>query len=254
MTAFILLAFHLLRPGNYEPLILDRLADTALGSVIALLATWLVPPVWERNQIQPLATAALVSVHRYLLIAIEPTGDNDTDNGEYRLRRKNALVDVANLNDAFQRMASEPGTDPGLAAYWHQLVVALHALLANIAALKGMGQKQNIPANAGRLARQSRAKMANAISIMRGEGALQAEGGMDDNSLQQIAGNLLKQREEELNRGELDGGTRHKLVAAKVLADNLDTIDVLSGETEKIALKLQHQGAGFKAAYSAESV
>jgi uncharacterized membrane protein YccC len=239
MTAFILLAFHLLRPGNYEPLILDRLADTALGSIIALLTTWLIPPLWERNQVQSLATAALVSVQRYLLIAVEPTAGNDTNNSEYRLRRKNALVDVANLNDAFQRMATEPGTDPGMAAYWHQLVVALHALVANIAALKGLVQKQAIPAIAGRLAQQSGAKLTNAISIMRGNGTLQAPHGLDNNSLQKTAGNLLKQREEELNRGELDGGTRHKLVAAKMLADYMDTIDILSGEAEKTVLKLQ---------------
>lgn len=108
MTAYILIAFHFLKPGDFSEVLRDRLIDTFAGSVIAFIATFAIPPKWEHEQIQELLEEAIEANARYFECISKLFIRVSLSNEAYKLSRKEAFVKLANLSDAFQRMLNEP--------------------------------------------------------------------------------------------------------------------------------------------------
>ena len=52
MTPYVLLIFHFLYGGPLKTVLVDRLVDTGIGSAIAFIGNFLLPPVWEHEQIR----------------------------------------------------------------------------------------------------------------------------------------------------------------------------------------------------------
>src|SRR4030095_4201504 len=65
ITIFVLLNFHFLSSAGVQPVLVDRLLDTAIGSVIAWFVSHFVLPVWEHEKIDEYIIEAIKTNREY---------------------------------------------------------------------------------------------------------------------------------------------------------------------------------------------
>lgn len=145
MTPYVLILFKFLGVGH---VLEERIVDTIIGSTIALLASYLVFPTWEFEQIKDtLADVIYANVNYLVKIAKTITGKT-VGITEYKLARKDVYVQSANLSSAFERMTSEPKSKQRNIKDIHKFVVLNHILSSYIATIaseitvKGLYQAQ----------------------------------------------------------------------------------------------------------------
>lgn len=134
ITPFILILFHFLGLGSLG-IIEERIVDTVIGSGIAFLASYLLFPRWESQQIRTYLRDTLRANLHYLQTLSDGLTGKVISVTTYKLARKDVYVSSANLSAAFQRMISEPVSKQRNRSELHQLVVLNHILSANVASI-----------------------------------------------------------------------------------------------------------------------
>ena len=133
MTIYIFLTFNFLRPGNVDLIFKDRIIDTAIAGIVAFLVSYFVFPVWEHTQNLDLMKKSAASNIQYFQASMDFFKDKNLGVQEYKLRRKDAIIDLANLSDNFQRMISDPKNQRKKMEHIHQFVNTAHLITAYIA-------------------------------------------------------------------------------------------------------------------------
>lgn len=243
MTAYILIAFHFLKPGDFTVVLRDRLIDTFVGSMIAFVATIAIPPKWEHEQIQSLIRNALMANARYFSFISKPFLGETLTNLDYKLHRKEAFVQLANLSDAFQRMLNEPKRQQKKIQIVHQMVVSNHMLASHIATLSTYRKMAEQPptqkfrpiidSSLGHLA-----SAAELLSDPTGKASVKAIHAEENFAIRGDLKELLDKRLGELAQGSLETRTRKELSWLKSLVDQFEYINKISNELEKLSGKL----------------
>ncbi len=133
MTIYVFLSFNLLRPGNVDLIFKDRILDTAIAGIVAFGISYFVLPVWEHTQNLELMKKSAKSNLDYFQEAMDYFKDTSFDIQDYKLSRKDAVINLANLSDNFQRMISDPKNQQIKMQHIHQFVNTAHLLTAYIA-------------------------------------------------------------------------------------------------------------------------
>lgn len=239
MTAYVLLAIHFLKPGNFNLLVQARLIDTAIGSAICIILIFLIPPVWEESQIMSLCIKAIqanAAYFKYMASAFTGKGIVQT---EYKFLRKETFVALANLSDAFQRMMNEPKRKQQQGEDIHQLVVASHVLASHIASLSAY--RQNLAAGFSSPMYQpvidsTMTTLGQASEILEHNKQLEKPSNNDLPTIKirtQVEA-LLQQRLEELKHGETDTETRKKLSGLKTIVDQFEMIARTASDLRRV--------------------
>lgn len=135
ITMYLLFMFHLLEPADFREVVEERIIDTLIGCVIAAVASYVLPPIWERQQIGELMKSVVKDLIAYFeSVAYVFTGSvyNKALSNE---KRKNAWVSLANVSDAFNHMLSEPKSKRRDSKEFHRFVVSSHMLVSHLATL-----------------------------------------------------------------------------------------------------------------------
>jgi len=135
MTPYVLILFKFLGVGLLN-VAQERILDTLIGSSIALIASYIIFPTWEFEQIQETLRDVIVANINYLVTIAESLSGKTTDTTRYKLARKEVYVKSANLSATFERMTSEPKSKQRKIKEVHKFVVLNHILssyIANIA-------------------------------------------------------------------------------------------------------------------------
>ena len=135
MTIYIFLSFNFLRPGNVNLIFKDRLLDTAIGGIVTFLVAYFILPVWEHTQNLDLMKKSSKSNLDYFRLVMDHFLKNEPEDQDFRLKRKNAIIDLANLSDNFQRMISDPKNQQRKLETVHQFVTTTHLITAYTASL-----------------------------------------------------------------------------------------------------------------------
>lgn len=135
MTIYVFLSFNFLSPGNIDVIFKDRIVDTIVAAVITSLVAYVVLPVWEHTQNLDLMKKSAESNLLYFQSVISKFLEEDYDIEEYKVKRKNAIISLANLSDNFQRMISEPKNQQKKLEVVHQFVATSHLITAYTASL-----------------------------------------------------------------------------------------------------------------------
>ena len=135
MTIYVLLAFNILNPGNLNEIFVDRIIDTLIAGIICSSVAYFVLPVWENAQTLVHMKKSVVSATQYVENVINQLLENSVSLEKYKLSRKHALINLANLSDNFQRMISDPKNQQKKLESVHQFVSTSHLLLAYTASL-----------------------------------------------------------------------------------------------------------------------
>jgi uncharacterized membrane protein YccC len=117
-------------------LVEERIRDTIIGSTIAFIATYIIFPTWEFEQVQENLRDVLYANVNYLVKIAENITGRSVSTTDYKLARKDIYVKSANLSAAFERMTSEPKSKQRKIKEIHKFVVLSHILssyLANLA-------------------------------------------------------------------------------------------------------------------------
>lgn len=133
MTIYIFLTFNFLNPGNINNIFRDRILDTAIAGVVAFAVSYFVLPVWEHTQNLDFMKKSSKSNANYFKAAMDFFKDENIGIQEYKLKRKDAIIDLANLSDNFQRMISDPKNQQKKMEQVHQFVNTAHLITAYIA-------------------------------------------------------------------------------------------------------------------------
>lgn len=168
MTPFILILFSFLGVG-FIALLQERIIDTLVGCVIALLAGYLLFPNWESEQLGNHLRDMLKANSNYLFRLAEMLAGKTVPVAEYKLARKEVYVSSANLSAAFQRMLSEPRRKQVNRSAIQQFVVLNHVLFSNTATLASglMGQPPRpYPAELNRSIRRILHTLCTALTQM----------------------------------------------------------------------------------------
>lgn len=135
MTIYIFITFNFMLPGNINTLFKDRLVDTFIAGVIVFLVSYSVLPVWEHTMSVNLMRRSLVANQQYFETVMKKLTQNVVITQDYKLKRKEAIISLANLSDSFQRMLSDPKNQQKKMEYLHQYVNTTHLITAYIASL-----------------------------------------------------------------------------------------------------------------------
>ncbi len=135
ITMYLLFMFHILEPNDFSEVVQERIVDTLIGCIVGFIASYLLPPIWEREQIGELMRYLLSDIIQYFeSVAYAFTGAK-YDPQVSKEKRKAAWVSLANVTDAFNRMLSEPKSKRRDYKEFHRFVVSSHMLVSHFATL-----------------------------------------------------------------------------------------------------------------------
>jgi uncharacterized membrane protein YccC len=241
MTIYLLILFYLLEPANFPVLLKDRIIDTGIGSVIAFITSIMVLPDWERKSMKSYMLSMLEDNREYFrLIAERFYVEENPDYSALQVARKRALVSLANLSDAFNRMLSEPESQRKQIEKVHQFVVLNHRLTSHISTLshyyhsqmKIYGQVDLEPVVEGTTDYLNRSMQHLNKLPVSGTAADKKDALMQ---LYEEVNVLLEMRRQELRAGQLETGTKKTLSEMKSIVDQFKFIFKIAAEVEKLS-------------------
>jgi uncharacterized membrane protein YccC len=245
MTPYIILFFYLLNPNNFTLVLKDRILDTAIGSVIAFAASVFLVPAWEHTTIRTYMIRMLEENSHYFLTVSKAFSQQQNDfMNQHQLARKNALVALANLSDAFNRMISEPTWKQLGIKHIHQFVVLNHMLSSHIATLSYYFQSETTSFRSDEIRKISNdilQYLTNAIEALKNE-PVRAITITHKDSLRKLneqAFSLLDIRKKELEQGKLETPTKNSLHELKSVVDQYNFIYKIVEDIYKVTKNLE---------------
>lgn len=249
MTPYIILFFHLLYPDSFKTVLTDRIIDTGIGSIIAFIASIFLVPAWEHTTIITYMTLMIEDNIKYFEIIVKPFGQNQpVVANEHQVARKNAMVALANLSDAFNRMLSEPKRKQVGIEKVHQFVVLNHMLASHIATLSyyiQSGQELYRSEKFTVVSKDILQYLTNAKSVLEGQPAVM-ETITHKDSLRRLndkANVLLEKRKNELEFGKWETTTKTSLRELKRVVDQFNFIYKIVVDINKVSSSLMPAGS-----------
>lgn len=244
ITIYVLLMFHLLGQGDFEKVIVDRIIDTLIGSLLAWVFSYLLLPIWEEDNIGKFMRKILrTDISYYQLVANKFTGIATTTQN-LNVARKNSLIALANLSDAFNRMLSEPKSKQTNIEHVHQFVVSSHMLTSHIATLSAYSnslEKEFIMDDYSPLIILTQSYLQQSVSILKETEIATEPTSVTNNQIRLLdnkINELMHTRQEELKLGLIESSTRKKLSQFKSITDQFYFIYKTTVDIRKISKKL----------------
>ncbi|MBC7867559.1 MAG: FUSC family protein, partial [Gloeobacteraceae cyanobacterium ES-bin-316] len=229
MTTYLLIFFQYAYPGNIGEIAQERLIDTVIGSAIAFFASFFIIPAWEKNGIRAYMIQMLEANKAYFtsiasyFVTLQPV-----DEAQLKSARRELLITLANLSDAFTRMLSEPKKYQQDVQHIHRFVSINHAIIAHLASLSYLLQKEKNSFRSADLQQVIEAVeiyFDNAINILSAQADLTKQANNDGlkklNEQMQV---LLQARKIEIAAGNLETNTKAALVESKSVIDQFNFI------------------------------
>ncbi len=240
MTPYVILFFHLLNPDDFRALLIDRVIDTVIGSAIAFVASIFLVPAWEHTTIRTYMIDMLQHNATYFTSVIKGMKEKDgTAVTQTRLARRDALVALANLSDAFNRMMSEPSWKQRGVKDLHRFVVLNHMLSSHIATLNHQLQieKKYYPTEQfSSVYADIYQYFLNSIEVLQHKPETK-QAVNPKNSLRllnSLTNDLLAKRKTEIEEGHLETTTKKSLLELKSVVDQFNFIYRIVTDIRKV--------------------
>ncbi|MDA0148378.1 YccS family putative transporter [Vibrio sp. LaRot3] len=133
ITLLVLFCFNQL--GEGYAVVLPRLADTLIGCALAVGAVMFILPDWQSRRLHKVMADAIGANRDYLGQIIGQYRIGKKDNLTYRITRRSAHNQDANLASAISSMLVEPGRYHAAVDESFRLLTLNHALLSYVSAL-----------------------------------------------------------------------------------------------------------------------
>ena len=229
MTPYLIIFFHYLYPGALQAIMVERIIDTAIGSVIAFIASLFLIPAWERNTIKSYMLKMLeVNDIYYHSVALHFCTELPLDEQKIKKDKREVLVALANLSDAFSRMLSEPKRFRHGVKNVDQFVVINQTLISHITTLSYFLQTTLIPFRSPALLpviHNTQIYFHNAMRLLTGDAQeFQKPENVYLKRLNEMVTELLEKRKIEIEAGLLETALKKQLVETKSVTDQFNYI------------------------------
>ncbi|OCA69196.1 hypothetical protein BBH99_14930 [Chryseobacterium contaminans] len=248
MTIYIFLSFNFLNPGKVNIIFKDRVLDTAIAGIIAFAVSYIVLPVWEHTQNLDLMKKSAADNLIYFQSVMSKFLQGNFDLEDYKVKRKNAIISLANLSDNFQRMISDPKNQQKKLEVVHQFVATSHLITAYTASLSqySKSNEQYPEIDAESWSRKIEAEMQQTSTLLNGDDiteALRMESRLEpeDSSIE----DMLLKRKTEIEENEIvdrrDPDKISHLTELKNIHDILELIYDVAKEQRKVIEKYRSE-------------
>ncbi|MGV3510096.1 MAG: FUSC family membrane protein [Sphingobacteriaceae bacterium] len=221
MTPFILIMFSFIGMGDLH-IVRERIIDTFIGSVIALIASYFIFPSWEYPQLKNYMRKLLLANYNYLFDVAEGLAGKGFNITEYKLIRKELYLSSANMASALQRMLSEPKNKQRDVKEVNKFIVLNHQLSSYIATLVAtLRQGENRQVNPAhiKIIRKALYQLCEGISVLRS---------VDEDI--KVAELRVPEPAIKINEENVD---------SKLITEQLEFINKVSGDLFKICQKIE---------------
>ncbi|WP_194852472.1 FUSC family protein [Nonlabens antarcticus] len=241
ITISIIFVYCLINPDAFE-VIQYRVLDTVIGSVIAVLANYLIVPSWEVNNLKQVLLNALKMNRDYLLATQALYQDPSTNKLPYNLARKEAFLAISNLNAAFQRLTQDPKSKQKEFQLIYEIVTLNQTMISAIASIGNfMINHRTTPASVefNRLMERIAKTLQMSFDCLNTTSSMVK---INEESIEDAQDKLLDKyrllsnmRDENIKKGntELDTETLHGLQEAYLIANHMNWLKSLSENLEK---------------------
>ncbi|WET51141.1 FUSC family membrane protein [Chryseobacterium indologenes] len=248
MTIYVFLSFNFLNPGKVNIIFKDRVLDTAIAGIIAFAVSYIVLPVWEHTQNLDLMKKSAADNLIYFQSVMSKFLKGNFDIEEYKVKRKNAIISLANLSDNFQRMISDPKNQQKKLEVVHQFVATSHLVTAYTASLSqyAKSNEQYPEIDAESWSRKIEAEMQQTSTLLNGDDiteALRMESRLEpeDSSIE----DMLLKRKTEIEENDIvdrrDPDKISHLTELKNIHDILELIYDVAKEQRKVIEKYRSE-------------
>ncbi|KMQ68675.1 membrane protein [Chryseobacterium sp. FH2] len=249
MTIYVFLSFNFLSPGKIDVIFKDRIVDTIIAGMIASLVSYIVLPVWEHTQNLDLMKKSAESNLIYFQCVISKfLQGGEFDIEDYKVKRKNSIISLANLSDNFQRMISEPKNQQKKLEVVHQFVATSHLITAYTASLSQyVKTDEKYPEiDADGWSRKIEAEMQQTSGILNGQEideTLKKESRLEpeDSSIEDLILKRRTQIEENDIEALVDPNKISRLTELKNIHDVLELIYDVAKEQRKVIEKYRNE-------------
>ncbi len=243
ITLYLLFMFHILDPNDFNQVVRERIIDTVLGCIIGFFASFILPPIWERQQIGELMQHVIKDIIDYFdSVAYVFTG-KPYDRQMSKEKRKQAWVSLANVSDAFTRMLSEPKSKRRDSKEFHRFVVSSHMLVSHMATLSYYAdslKQEYISTDYEPLIKASIIELTIAGKLLENpQFNVPPKSGDNPQALLDKKINALMQtRQQELREGQLETSNKRYLAIFKSITDQFYFIYKTAQDLQKIVRKV----------------
>lgn len=133
ITLLVLMCFNQL--GEGFDVMLPRLADTIIGCLLSVAAVRFILPDWQAHRLRGIMKDSVTANRDYLAQIIGQYRIGKRDNMAYRVARRNAHNNDAQLTTAISNMLAEPGRYRAATDESFRFLCLNHAMLSYISAL-----------------------------------------------------------------------------------------------------------------------
>lgn len=134
ITLSVVFVYALLKPDVFK-VIQYRVVDTLIGAVLAALGNIALWPSWEFYGIQGVIAKSVEANKNYLKEITNYYEKKGKAPTSYKVLRKKAFLELANLSTAFQRMTQEPKSKQKQLDKIYEVVVLNHTFLSSLASM-----------------------------------------------------------------------------------------------------------------------
>jgi len=134
ITLHVIFVYALLQPNAYE-VIGYRVLDTAIGAILAVIANYMLWPLWEFKNLDQDILEVLKRNDNYLWATQKLYRSKNVLHPQYKLPRKEAFLAMSELNAAFQRVTQDPKSKQKEYQLIYDIVTLNHTIISAIASL-----------------------------------------------------------------------------------------------------------------------
>ncbi|WP_375581043.1 FUSC family membrane protein [Marivirga tractuosa] len=242
VTTSIVFIYALINPDAFE-VIQYRIVDTIIGASIAFTAGSLLWPAWESYSINTTIIQALRANQKYLA-EINRYYHQSDGLTEYKLARKDAFLEMGNLNAAFQRMSQEPKSHQDNLGKINEIVGLNHTILTAMAALgtyilnhKHESVSEDFEVIIKTVDTNLRQALQSLLKKAKTENVAKEKLEEAYQHLEEKFENLVAIRTKELEKEEskpIDPDFRKSLQATRLITDQLKWLVTISGNLKKV--------------------
>ncbi|SMO91566.1 FUSC family protein [Fodinibius sediminis] len=133
-TIFVIFLYSFLN-REIPSMVVFRVVDTLLGAVLVILAIRYLWPYWEHQKFPALLRKSLCANKAYLQKVLKHLFEGTFHETEYRLARKKAYVDMANLVSSYYRLTGDPESKQKNAKFSYDLALLSYMILSTTTSL-----------------------------------------------------------------------------------------------------------------------
>ena len=133
-TIFVIFLYSFLN-REIPSMVVFRVVDTLLGAVLVILAIRYLWPYWEHRQFPVLLRRSLHANKGYLQKVLKHLFEGTFHETNYRLARKKAYVEMANLVSSYYRLIGDPESKQQNAKFSYDLALLSYMMLSTTTSL-----------------------------------------------------------------------------------------------------------------------